>query len=370
MLFFQLPQSYPAGTAAAEPELNETVDSILEQIRQKNKIPAICAAIVTSKGLVIAGAAGIRKASTDVSVTVNDKWHLGSNTKAMTATLAAILVEQGKLRWTTTLGEVFPELAAAMNPEMKDVAMLQLLSHRAGIPKDLDNWRAFSRKGSLSNQRYEVVKKVCTRKPDCQPGSKYLYSNLGYVIAGAMIEKVISKPWEEAVKEYIFTPLEMKTAGFGGTGTPGKIDQPWGHGADGAPVAGNGPAIDNPQVMAPAGCVHGSIQDWAKFITDQLRGARGEPALLKPDSYSMLHKPPFGGDYALGWLVTSRDWGGGTVLTHAGCNTMNYSNTWIAPQRDFAVLACVNHGGDAGFKATDDAIAALIRLYLEKPAKK
>ncbi len=113
--------------------------------------------------------------------------------------------------------------------------------------------------------------------------------------------------------------------------------------------------------MGPAGRIHCTIQDWAKFIQDQLRGARGESALLKPESYQKLQTPPFAGDYALGWLVTERGWGGGKVLNHVGDNTMNCANVWIAPQKDFAILVCVNQSGDQAFQATDAAVAAMIK---------
>ena len=160
--------------------------------------------------------------------------------------------------------------------------------------------------------------------------------------------------------------MEMTSAGFGGTGTPGQIDQPWGHLDGGRPVAVNGPAADNPPVLGPAGRVHCTIQDWAKFVADQLRGARGRPALLKASTYQALHTPPFGGDYGLGWIVVKQDWGGGLVLNHAGDNTMNYANVWIAPQRDFAVLVCINQSGDAAAKASNEAAAALIRLHTSR----
>ena len=121
--------------------------------------------------------------------------------------------------------------------------------------------------------------------------------------------------------------------------------------------------MDNPPVMGPAGRIYCSIQDWAKFVQDQLRGARGESALLKPATYQTLHTPPFGGDYALGWITAQRGWGGGKVLNHGGDNTMNCANVWIAPQRDFAIFVCVNQSGDTAFKATDEAVGALIKLH-------
>ena len=125
--------------------------------------------------------------------------------------------------------------------------------------------------------------------------------------------------------------------------------------------------MDNPPVMGPAGRIHCSIQDWARFVQDQLRGDRGEPALLKPESFQKLHTPPFGGDYALGWLVAQRSWGGGIVLNHGGDNTMNFANVWIAPKKNFAILVCLNQSGDTAFRASDEAVGAMIKLLEKQP---
>ena len=341
------------------------ITDLLEPIRKKHKVPAICAAVVTSNGLTALGAVGVRKIDANIPVTIGDKWHLGSDTKAMTASLIGRLVEQGPICWTSTLAEIFPELVSTMNSQLKEVTLLQLLSHRAGLAENL-NWQTFSNKGSLQQQRYAVVKKALADKPKYKPGSKYNYSNLDYVIAGAIVEKVTNSSWEHQIKKLLFEPLEMTTVGFGGTGTTGQIDQPWGHNDNGTPVATNGPAMDNPLLMAPAGCVNCSITDWSKFIIDQLKGAMGKPGLLKSKTYKTIQTPPFGGDYSLGWIVVQRDWGRGTVFNHGGSNTMNFANVWISPNRDFAVLVCVNQGGDAAFKASDEAITALIKSYLEQ----
>lgn len=348
------PNNGPICPIAGEPAVTE----LLAPICQRRDLPAMAGAIVTGHGLQVLGAVGVRKRGTDVAVTTNDLWHLGSDTKAMTATLAARLVERGKLKWDSTVSEVFPELAPDFDPGFKEVTLRHLLAHRAGVVPNL-NWARIAREGTLQEQRLEAVKEGLSRKPLSTPGSTYLYSNLGYVIAGAMIERVTGRPWEESMRREIFVPLKMPSAGFGGLGTPGEIDQPWGHLKGGKPVKDHGPAVDNPPVLGPAGTVHCTLQDWAKFIADQLRGLRGEPGLLQPESYQVLAKPSFGGDYALGWLAVERAWGGGTVLNHCGCNTMYYANAWLAPARDFAVLVCANQGLDA-FDATDEAVSALI----------
>jgi CubicO group peptidase (beta-lactamase class C family) len=203
--------------------------------------------------------------------------------------------------------------------------------------------------------------------PQSKPGSTYLYSNLGYIMAAAMAEKTTGQPWEKMIATEVFEPLKMSSAGLGGTGTPGKIDQPWPHFKDGTPAEINGPAMDNPPVLGPAGRIHCTIQDWAKFVRDQLRGARGESALLRPESYQRLQTQPFGGDYALGWLVVSRPWGGGKVLNHVGDNTMNHANVWVAPRKDFAILVCVNQSGDKAFAGSDEAVSALVQFIQRQP---
>jgi len=339
---------------------DEVVTQALQPIRQKFNVPAMAAEVVTGKGIQWVGAVGIRQRGAAIPVGLNDLWHLGSDGKAMTSTLIARLVERGPLRWDSTLAGVFPDLAPQMNPEFQKVTLLQLLSHRAGLPANL-NLAEYSG-NDVEALRLRAVRQELAKTPASAPGSQFAYSNLGYIIAAAVVEKTTGKSWEQAMATEIFQPLQMQSAGFGGTGTPGQMDQPWPHTGEGRPAVKNGPDMDNPPVMGPAGRVHCSIQDWARFIQDQLRGARGEPALLRPESYQKLQTPPFGGDYALGWLVMERDWGGGKVLTHRGDNTMNCADVWVAPRRDFAILVCVNQGGDTAFQAADAAVGAMIDL--------
>lgn len=347
---------------------DDAVTQALTPIRQKFNVPAMAAAVVTSQGIEALGAVGVRKRGTQIPVELNDLWHLGSDGKAMTSALIARLVERGQLRWTSTLAGVFPDIAPEMNPEFQKVTLLQLLSHRAGLPANLN--LAEYAGSNVESLRLQAVHRELAKNPQSLPGSKFAYSNLGYIIAAAVVERITGKSWESAIGDELFIPLQMKSAGFGGTGTPGHIDQPWPHTADGKPTLENGPDMDNPPVMGPAGRVHCSIQDWARFIQDQLRGGRGESALLTPASYDTLQTPPFGGDYALGWIVVQRSWAGGKALNHAGDNTMNFANVWLAPRRNFAILVCVNQSGDTAFKATDEAVGVMIDMVKKQGQSK
>src|SRR5437660_5562449 len=102
-------------------------------------LPAVAAAVVKDGKIVAAGAVGTRRIGTATPVTLQDRFHIGSDTKAMTALLAAMLVAEGKLRWNTTVGEIYPELVSTMSPGAKDITLEQLLSHTSGMPGDRDD---------------------------------------------------------------------------------------------------------------------------------------------------------------------------------------------------------------------------------------
>ena len=103
------------------------------------------------------------------------------------------------------------------------------------------------------------------------------------------------------MREKVFRPLGMTTAGFGAPGTTTKNDQPRGHKAGGSPVE-PGPGADNPVAIGPAGIVHCSIGDWAKFAAANLPSAKTK--LVKPETLVKLHTPAAGEPkYAMGWLI-------------------------------------------------------------------
>ncbi len=308
-------------------------------------------------------------------MTINDEFHLGSDTKAMTATLLALLVDEGKLSWKSTLAELFPDLAKTMNPAYRQVTLEQMLAHRAGFsdqswPQGKTFFDMHNLPGTPREQRQAYIAMVLAEPPVNEPGKAFLYSNRSYAVAGAVAEKVANQSWEKLMQARIFDPLGMTTCGFGAMGTAGKTDQPWQHklaGGKHLPI-GPGPLSDNPTVIAPAGTVHCSILDWAKFIQAHLQGEQGEssPLKLKPETIKYLHTAPMGGNYGFGWLITERSWAGGPALNHAGSNTQNYAVAWLAPGKDFAVLVMTNQAdaGEETFKACDETASALIQKFL------
>jgi CubicO group peptidase (beta-lactamase class C family) len=328
------------GTTTEVPNHNEE----LEKIRQKLQVPALALAAVKDGRITSLSAVGVRRADKKDPVALNDCFHIGSCTKAMTATLCAILVQKGKLKWDSTIAEVLADQKEKIHLDLQNVTLEQLLSHRSGLPEDRLPDATFLQiralTGPMLKQRRQLMEIVLSKQPPEKPGAKHQYSNDGYAVVGAMCERVTGKPWETLMREELFKPLGMTTAGFGPPVTKTKPKQPSGHiESDGklAPMP-SGPFADNPAVMGPAGTVHCSLADWAKFAAFHLRGEKGQEALLPKEVFQKLHTAIPGDDrkYAYGWLVAERPWAGGKVLMHGGSNTMWYAVIWMAPNRDAA----------------------------------
>ena len=248
--------------------------------------------------ILAAGAVGTRRIGTNTPVTINDRFHIGSDTKAMTSLLAAMLVEEGKLRWNITVGEIYPELVDKMSKGVKDITLEQLLSHTSGIPGDsmehvpLISFSVTDDAGNLDVMRYTLVSRLVPLPLHGAPGERFEYSNLGYTLAGAMMEKVTGKTWEELVVARIFDPLKLTSAGFGPQSSLGRVDAPLGHAADKdgkmqAFLAG--PAGDNPLVIGPAGLAHMSVLDFATWAAWNAAEGKYGPPLAKPETIRKMH---------------------------------------------------------------------------------
>ena len=212
---------------------------------------------------------------------------------------------------------MFPEVAAKLHPQFQGATLSQLLTHRAGLPHDGPWWRLPGR--TTTQKRRALLTTMLKNAPANRPGSTYAYSNVGYALAGLMAEQVTGESWEILMRRRLFEPLGMASAGFGSPGRPGKVNQPWGHRLSGDQVKPT--QQDNAPAIGPAGTVHCSVPDWAKFAALHLEGKQGKAKLLKPSTIRALHTPPPGRNYAGGWFVCERSWAGGLALNHKGSNT-------------------------------------------------
>ena len=339
--------------------------TLLDSLRYALDLPALAGAIITTDGVIDAQAVGCRRYAGAMNVTNNDRFHLGSNTKAVTAVLLGVLVDEGRVSWTTTLPTIFPEHAGSMRSEYRDVTVRDLLSHSSGLMRDAT--RSFET-GTPREQRAELVAWALTQPPATSRG-RFLYSNVGVCIAGAIAEKLADRPYEELLITRVLQPLGISTAGFGPMGTVGKEDQPLQHTNSHSPIEPT-PDADNPPIYSPSGRLHMSIGDWARFIHWVLLAESGQQTLLRPETARVLTTAVVpdgaGAHYALGWSVYNSAWANGKMLAHNGSNGLNYSEAIVAPNRRLAVIAATNQGPGSTANPTDPAVGCLIERYFGK----
>ncbi len=352
----------------------ERLERILERLRSKHNLPGLAAAVIIGDKVLARGVTGVRRLEAPDRIELDDRFHIASCTKSMTAMLAAVAVHKGRLEWATSLAEALPALAAKVRPEYRSATLERLLAHEARFPAytQPSQQRVKEMKelqGTPTEQRLaflaDVLGKEEPEDPDNGSGND-AYSNVGYAAAGAMIEHAAGASWEDLLRRELARPLGMKNVGFGYPATAETPNQPRGHSEnDGRGVE---LPLDESRQLAvclwPGGAVHCSIGDLALYAADHLNGLRGRSALLPRTIYQRLHRPLNGGDsgFTLGWGVSPDPrWG----VTHfgAGSGGWFFVRIVIVPEHDAAVVAASNSGqaADATRELWKDLLAEFAR---------
>ncbi len=349
-------QTSPASPASA-PAANP-LQTRAEAAREAADAPALGLVVIRADGAPEIAVSGRRLVGDETAVTTDDRWHWGSITKSMTATLVARLVEKGVVDWDDTIGGVLGDAAPDMLDDYRPVTLLHLLTHRSGLPANIPIER-FGEFAATPDDpvadRLAWVRIALAQPPRGPVEATYEYSNNGYIVAGAMLEAKTGRPWEELIRREVFEPLELTSAGFGAPAAATPVGQPRGHRpSDGADIPAP-PDADNPPALGPAGRVHMSLADMARYL--QTHATRRDD-FLGAASYERLRTPPFGGVYALGWVAISPE-----SRWHNGSNTMWYAEAAFNLTDGTSAAVVVNDGDIAAVQPT---IRALLVELLQR----
>lgn len=322
-------------------------------------LPAVAVAVVDGGRTIYSRVAGVRRRGVATQVTDLDTFHVGSNTKAMTALVAGTVVDAGMLGWDTSVGDVLAGVVPV--GAYGGVTLAQLLSHTSGMPELPGPSEAeFSLSTApAGTQRRQIAALALAADPVSAPGTAFRYSNVNFVVAGLMLEIATATSWEAMVTERLFTPLGMTSAGFGPPATPGTTDEPWGH--DPAPVP---PDSDIPPGFGPAGVVHANLPDLVAYVhlyMDHGMGPAGP--ILSEAALAEIERPRLH-DYALGWFSGHTD--GEATLWHNGSNMNFYSSITVFPDRKAAVIVLANRGDLAAWNLVD-SLGAYFKYHFGLP---
>jgi CubicO group peptidase (beta-lactamase class C family) len=273
----------------------------------------------------------------------------------MTGTLAAVLVEDGVIDWDTTPQEIWPEISVQLHADFRNITLRHLLSHTSGMKRDDQFGSAQDdAPGTVMEKRRQWAARLLGQAAQFSADEVH-YSNVGYMVAAAMLETRGGASWETLLTDRVFARLGMTDSGFGAPGTAGQIDQPRGHRSRESgfsPVDPGSPGSNIPAAAGPAGSVHTTLGDYARFMLTNIAGARDTPNLLGVESLLVLQEAPTG--YTLGWgAVSSLQTLNAPGLENTGSIGLWFSRVWLAPTLDAGVMIAVNGGGARGLASVE-----------------
>ncbi|ETN43929.1 uncharacterized protein HMPREF1541_11060 [Cyphellophora europaea CBS 101466] len=371
----------------SETRRHDNLLPFLRDIVDHGELPAVAAFTGKDHSSFYGASAGRRRRWSRAEASVFDFWHLGSNTKSMTAMILAMLIQDNLLSWNSTLGDLLADYT--MLPQYAPITVSDLTTHHSGLTDEhltalfaqLYSWSAADGRTRLSA--------ATLNQPSSSTRGTFSYANINYIIAGLLIDRLTGSPAEDAFANRLFSPLALSDAGFGPLpeASTFSVCSPWPHIAVAWPVAtflGRGRAggvvpyfsslryRDNPPALNTAGRVHMRMWQYGLYLAAALQGARGQaiPQLnISAESAALLNivhgeadgegcRRTFGGwrrceDESHGDSdgVGDGDRGEGKfVLMHDGSNTKYYVHAAVDVGKRRTYTAFTNRGDDVAME--------------------
>jgi CubicO group peptidase (beta-lactamase class C family) len=334
----------PLGTPTSTPDLQQRLDLLVEQFeqqRQTHHIPGMAIAVVKDDKVVLNQGFGIADVDEETPVTPETIFGIGSATKAFTATLVGMLVDEGKMDWDDPVIEYLPyfQMDVDSADESDQPTLRDVLSHRTG----------FTRMGLLFGSGQIPIEEVLLDATKAEPyvafREKFYYSNVMYMSAGLAAGKVEDTDWDTLVAERIFEPLGMNS-------TTTSVTQ-----AEQDPRLASGYLWDedlqdyehrpmrNVDNIGPSGSINSNVIDMAQWLRLQLnRGEYEGSRLISEESLGEMWTTQIDiGDnvgYGMGWMI--REWEGEPVIEHGG-NVDGFSaQVAMLPESDLGFVLLTN----------------------------
>lgn len=334
--------------------------------------PGMSVAIVENGKIALTKGYGVRSIATKAPVNAHTAFPIGSESKAFTSAALAILVDEGKLKWTDRVVDKLPGFQMYDPYATAHMTVLDLLTHRSGLGLGEGDLLIVP---ATTRSRADIVHALRYLKPVTGFREVFAYDNILYIVAGALVESVSGETWEHFVENHIF-----KSAGMTDATTAYRIDAANGvalHARISGPIQGMGPqsilihGLEG-QASAPAGAINASAIDMAKWM--QLQLAHGKlpgggqvfsakqseemwkpRVVVSPDSFGaattevMQALSPKFQDYGLGWFV--ENYHGHTVIEHTGAVLGAVAAEYLIPEKGVGIAVNINSEDGAARRA-------------------
>lgn len=362
----------PAAAQQLPPQLHG-FDAYVAKAMKEWEVPGVAIAVVKDDSVVLAKGYGVRTLGKPDPVDARTMFAIASATKAFTATLVGMLVDENKVRWDDHVTRHLPGFELFDPYVTRELTVRDLLSHRSGLARGDLLWYA------SANDDAEVLRRVRYLRPTWSLRSQFGYQNIMYIAAGQLATTVAGKPWTALVRERIFAPLGMTSTNTStrGFATADNVASPHDRIDDTVRVI----AWRNFDNVAAAGAINSNVVDMAKWVRFQLdSGKAGSKRLLTSAVLAEMHTPhtvirreaparesyPFTNfsSYGLGWFLD--DFRGREAVYHGGNLDGMSSMVALLPSERLGVVILTNMDG-TGIR--DVLWRKIFDLYLGAPDK-
>jgi len=329
-----------AGAVTAQAGPLRGFDEYVTRSMAAWRIPGLAVAVVHRDSVVLARGYGVRRLGKPEPVDENTLFAIGSSSKAFTATLVAMLVDQGKVKWDDPATKYLPGFQLYDPYATRELTVRDLLTHRSGLTAaDLLVFDPrYTRDSILYRARYV--------KPTYSFRAHYGYSNIMYLAAGQLAARLLGGTWDDAVRERIFTPLGMTASNTSVTLLDPLPDVATPH--DEIDDTIRAIPYFNLDAIAPAGAINSNVRDMARWVRFQLADGtvRGKP-LVSAAAFQETHTPQTIVPLEGFWKTSAQD-----------AHLLTYGMGWYL--HDYHGHLIVQHGGNI------DGMTALVALMPEE----
>ncbi|HEX74685.1 MAG TPA: serine hydrolase [Dehalococcoidia bacterium] len=336
--------SAPVSTPPVEGSLEWRLDRLVEQLEQQRQtlhIPGMAIAVVKDDEVVLTHGFGVTNIETETAVTPETIFAIGSSTKAFTATIVSMLVDEGKMDWDDAITDYLPyfTLDIESEDENAEVTIRDLLCHRTG----------FVRMGLLFASgeipREEVLLAATLAEPWTGFNEKFYYSNVMFMAAGVAAEKAAGTDWDTLIAERIFEPLGMESSSTSLSQAQADSRLSLGYLWDDDLQAYEYKPMRNVDNIGPAGSINSNVVDMAQWVRLQLGlGEYEGDRLISEEQLSETWKSQIeiaeGVSYGLGWVL--QEWDDQPVVEHGG-NTDGFgAQVALLPESNLGFVLLTN----------------------------
>lgn len=300
--------------------------------------------ITKGKDVLINKGYGFKNVGANTFNDSNTIFQIGSVTKQFTSTIILKLVEQGRLSLSDKLGKYFPDF-----PNANKINIENLLTHTSGIYNYTNDTSFMMHDVEKALSQAHFLSMIKSKPLGFEPGSRFSYSNSGYMMLGYIIEKVTGKKYEHVVREQIFKPLGMMHSGFDFTHLNSN-DKAIGYDVINGASSGKSMIVDS-SVSYAAGAVYSTLRDMHKWNQSVSSGT-----LLQKSSYENAFSPRHS-KYGLGWAIDTIE--GRRVITHNGGIHGFLSHNTVIPADSISITILSNAGATNVGQISKDVFAIL-----------